>query len=289
MLQRIHREQTLPRHGPAIAAERLDGMPDMRLHAHDFVEVALVERGTAVHTTLHGSHVVGPGFAAVVRPGEVHAWEATDDLCLWNVYIGTEVLVAELRWFRQTHLGNSLIGPPPPGGWVARQLDPEDRAGAVGWLELVPDRHDRASAAGTARVGAVGGALGVIAAGTNLAGPTRKLAAGAVAPPVAILLDLLSARIEHSWSIHELAEAVHLSASHLSRLFVQTTGMPPIAYLARMRAERVAADLITSDAPIAEIGARYGWSDPNYVSRRFRSFFGVSPRQFRREYGGPRR
>ena len=49
-------------------------------------------------------------------------------------------------------------------------------------------------------------------------------------------------------------------------------------YLARLRAERAAAMLVSTDLPVAVVGTEVGWPDPAYFSRRFRASFGVSPR-----------
>ena len=57
--------------------------------------------------------------------------------------------------------------------------------------------------------------------------------------------------------------------------------MPPIAWSNRRRAERAAILLATTDEPIAAIGARVGWPDPSYFSRRFRQEFGVGARTYR--------
>lgn len=128
-MERILRQQTLPERGPAVAVELLDGMHDMPMHAHEYVELVLVESGSAVHTTRHGSRTVDAGFSALVRPGEVHSWTCTRRLKLWNVYIGPEVLRGELGWFRSTAVGNALIGLPHPGSEVERLLSFEATEG----------------------------------------------------------------------------------------------------------------------------------------------------------------
>jgi len=59
-------------------------------------------------------------------------------------------------------------------------------------------------------------------------------------------------------------------------------GNPPLAWLTMRRAERAAVLLLSTDAPVAEIGRRVGWDDPNYCARRFRAAFGVNPAAYRR-------
>ncbi|MBL1120176.1 helix-turn-helix domain-containing protein [Streptomyces sp. 110] len=54
-----------------------------------------------------------------------------------------------------------------------------------------------------------------------------------------------------------------------------------MAYLGRLRAERAAALLIETDLPVAAIGRRVSWPDPNCTSRRFRHHYGMSPAHYR--------
>ena len=39
--------------------------------------------------------------------------------------------------------------------------------------------------------------------------------------------------------------------------------------------------VVTTDAPIASIGAEVGWTDPSHFARRFRQHMGISPRAYR--------
>jgi AraC family L-rhamnose operon transcriptional activator RhaR len=78
-----------------------------------------------------------------------------------------------------------------------------------------------------------------------------------------------------------LAEAVNLDPAYLSRLFRRHTGLSPLGFLARLRAERAATLLAHSDLPAARVGAAVGWDDPTYFARRFRSLVGSTPTQYR--------
>ena len=94
-------------------------------------------------------------------------------------------------------------------------------------------------------------------------------------------IKLLEENPAEDWSLIELAARLHLNHSHLARLFSVAIGLPPMAYLARYRAERAAPLLLNADLSVGEIGQKVGWADPNYFARRFRSFLGLSPSQYR--------
>jgi AraC-like DNA-binding protein len=92
---------------------------------------------------------------------------------------------------------------------------------------------------------------------------------------------LLRDEPEHHWTMDELAAAVHLSSSQVGRMFVRAYGKSPIAYLAMLRAEKMARLLRTSDAPIATIARRVGWRDPDFAARQFRRSVGTTPSRYR--------
>lgn len=93
--------------------------------------------------------------------------------------------------------------------------------------------------------------------------------------------NLLRESLAHRWTVAELASRVHLSSSHLNRLFVEAFGKSPLAYLTMLRAEELARLLRTTDMTVAEAGKAVGWADPDYAGRKFRRSVGLSPRQYR--------
>lgn len=97
---------------------------------------------------------------------------------------------------------------------------------------------------------------------------------------VARAASLLHRELERPWTVAELARAVSLSASQLSRLFRRELGVAPGAYLWRVRVDRIAELLATRDMSIAETARLVGWSDHATASRAFRRRFGISPRDF---------
>lgn len=93
--------------------------------------------------------------------------------------------------------------------------------------------------------------------------------------------DLLRQSVGHHWTIDELASEVHLSASHLSRVFAEAFGKAPMAYLTMLRVEKLAYLLRTTERTIAALSSEVGWADPDYAGRQFRRSVGLTPRQYR--------
>jgi AraC family transcriptional regulator len=109
-----------------------------------------------------------------------------------------------------------------------------------------------------------------------------NIAGGRCARAVCTVASLLDKEPQHPWTLTELAAVTHLSQSQLGRLFKEAYGLPPIAYLTRLRVSRMRAMLTESDATVASIARSVGWRNADHASRQFSRATGLSPREYRR-------
>ncbi len=100
-------------------------------------------------------------------------------------------------------------------------------------------------------------------------------------------VKLLRERIAEPWTLDTLADEVHLSRSQLARCFAATVGMSPMAYLRRMRVERMARLLVSTDLSVAEAARSVGWRNQFHASQCFHAAYGVSPTEYRRQHATP--
>ena len=107
---------------------------------------------------------------------------------------------------------------------------------------------------------------------------------GPAHPAIGRAMRLLEDRLAHRWTLTELASQLHLAPGYLVRLFKAATGLPPMAYLARLRAEHAATLLLHSDQPVTCIGQAVGWPDQNYFARRFKAHYGLSATTYRARF-----
>ena len=123
--------------------------------------------------------------------------------------------------------------------------------------------------------------LGMLADGRD---PEPATIEAAIHPAVAATVARLEAAPAEQWRLDDLARAVSLDPAYLGRLFAQHVGLTPMAFLARVRAERAATLLAHSTLPAAQVGAAVGWDDPTYFARRFRTLVGLTPSEYRRRH-----
>jgi AraC-like DNA-binding protein len=107
--------------------------------------------------------------------------------------------------------------------------------------------------------------------------------AGARDPVVGKSLAILHSRVDHPWTIAELAREVGMSRSALVERFDRYLSEPPMAYLMRWRLQLAARRLASTSHSVAEISGEVGYESEAAFSRAFKREFGSPPAQFRRE------
>ena len=86
-------------------------------------------------------------------------------------------------------------------------------------------------------------------------------------------------------SLDEVSREVDISPYYFSKLFKQETGKNFIEYLTEVRLHHARELLKNSSCSIKEVCADSGYSDPNYFSRIFKKYEGVTPSEFRERLG----
>lgn len=82
-------------------------------------------------------------------------------------------------------------------------------------------------------------------------------------------------------TLDSLADATCLNRSYLCRVFKKDMGVSIFSYLNELRMKRAAELLLQrSDRYIKEIAAEVGIDDPFYFTRRFKEYYGVSPKEY---------
>lgn len=106
--------------------------------------------------------------------------------------------------------------------------------------------------------------------------------AGQPSPESIILARrLIETHYPHPLTLDEIADAAHLSANHLIRLFKQHLATTPSRYLWQIRTRRGVDLLRSTGLSVSEIAYRVGFQTPYHFSRLVKQQTGKSPRQLR--------
>jgi len=259
------------------------------LHTHSFMEIAFVTAGAGTHVSLAGHQPLAVGDVILLRPGVWHGYEDCTGLELYNCCFSVELLRRELYWTREDPLIGYLLWSGPYSargrGVLTTSLDAvtlEDckvHLAALNALAHEPVARHRGDI-----VGRLALLFGSLARAATQAHGSVLDAGGPAHPAVGQAMRMLEAQLAYPWTLGELSDRLHLSRGYLVRLFKTATGLPPMAYLARLRAEHAAVLLLHSDQPITCIGRDVGWSDQNYFARRFRAHYGLSATAYRAQF-----
>lgn len=259
------------------------------LHCHSFVEIAFVTGGCGVHQSRAGGQQLTVGDVILLRPGVWHGYDPVQHLTLYNCCFSSELLRRELDWSREDPMLAYLLWTGPYSaqghGMLTIHLDRDTfEECRVHLAALAALRHSPVARYRADIVGRLTLLLSILGrAAVETAGPLPGPAETA-RPVVGQAMRLLETRLADHWTLTELAEELHLAPGYLVRLFKAATGLPPMAYLARLRAEHAANLLLRSDESIACIGRTVGWPDQNYFARRFRAHYGLSATTYRARF-----
>ncbi len=85
-------------------------------------------------------------------------------------------------------------------------------------------------------------------------------------------------------SVEALAERVGLGTRHFSREFRATFGLPPAAYVERLRLDEARRRLLGQVRSIESVARAVGFASADSFRRAFERTFGVAPGEFRRRF-----
>lgn len=239
---------------------------DLFAHDHDFLEAVLILGGKGAHRTAQGDTPLSPGSILFLRPGSWHAYLDCDALDYYNCCFGTELLRSEL----QEMLDERLLA---RAGVV--RLEGDDLDICLRSLEAIQTSQSALEQLGYLLV--------------FLSRPAQRLPSGEsvtkLHPGTQATRAQMEANVASPWTLAELAATACLEPTYYVRRFRADTGLPPMVWLARLRAERAATLLLQTSLSVQEIGERVGWNDLSYFARRFRAHFGCSPSAYRVRLG----
>jgi len=109
-------------------------------------------------------------------------------------------------------------------------------------------------------------------------GPAPRRPASA-ATAVARARIFLSDAYPEAVDLATLARVAGVSPFYLCRMFSEVVGVPPHAYLARVRVAR-AGELLRQGAPAAQVATQVGFADQSHLTRWFRKVLGITPAQY---------
>ena len=83
-------------------------------------------------------------------------------------------------------------------------------------------------------------------------------------------------------TLDDMSAVAGLSCKYFCKFFKDMTGATPVNYLMAYRIERAARKLLGSDLSVTKIAYDCGFNDLSYFIKTFKTFKGVSPKEYRK-------
>jgi AraC family transcriptional activator of pobA len=276
---------------PPVTVSRFEGAHEPpgfphRPHAHDFLVLSYVERGSGSLVLDGRTWQLAEGDVVVVAPGEVvrPEWSAPHlDVAVWTASFPPDAVErrspGSLGSWRAHPLLFPFVG--RRAGGVQRLAVPEGDRPA--WVRRFADLEREL------RERREGHAEAALAQLTLLLVELSRLAADVPGhlrlrdePLLAAVFDAVERRYTEPISLRDVAAEVGLSAGHLTTVVGQRTGRTVQQWITERRLAEVRRLLTETDLTVQAIAGRVGYADAGYLIRRFRAAHGVSPQEWRR-------
>jgi len=98
------------------------------------------------------------------------------------------------------------------------------------------------------------------------------------------VLDYMIAHLSQPITTEELAELVFMQPTYFIKRFKASYGLPPIAYLGRLRLYKAMELLASTDLSMDRIAQEIGISDASYFARIFKKNCSVTPTEYRNAF-----
>lgn len=99
-------------------------------------------------------------------------------------------------------------------------------------------------------------------------------------PIIQKVMVYIEANLSGDLSLTTLARLMQLTPSYLSALFHREAGSTLALYITQVRMKAALQLLKTTCLQVQTVAQLCGFSDPNYFSKQFKRFFGITPQQY---------
>lgn len=98
-----------------------------------------------------------------------------------------------------------------------------------------------------------------------------------------VALEYIARHYNEELPLNEIAEYVNLSPQHFSKIFKEATNYNYVEYVNNLRISKAKEFMNNTDRTIKEVCFLVGYQDPNYFSRIFKKYVGITPTEYVKE------
>ncbi|MER7078358.1 AraC family transcriptional regulator [Saccharopolyspora kobensis] len=233
-------------------------------HSHEQLSVGVIEQGAEGLHVVGGKVVIPAGQLVVLNPGQVHTgFAAAESGWRYRMFYFDTAMVEELA---REHLGTSEV-------WFPETAVRD--AHLFSRMRRVHQAQEQAGDPLTAESLLLEG-LGAVLRRHARTGPSSAVGRPESRQGADLARQLLHDRWADPVTVAELSAAAGMPRTTLIAAFRRAYGLPPHAYLLRLRANRARRLLLAGQRP-ADVAVAAGFADQAHLTRICKRYFGVTP------------
>ncbi len=249
-------------------------------HSHDFYELFMVNRGSAVHRVNSANQLVDKGTIVFVRPDDVHAYDQMSrDFEIINMIVSISMMQDVFQYLGDSFDCSRLTEPTLP---VAHRISPNDYATIVVQLEqLVLAGH---------RLGPRSEAVfrfTLMSIVFHCFPPAPKVERPDIPDWLRGLCLEMMKRDNFTEGMPALRRLANSSAEHLARTFRRYLGTTPTDFVNNLRLEYAARTIASTKTKIVDICESAGFDSLSHFYHLFGEKYGAPPNTFRKMAADP--
>lgn len=255
-------------------------------HTHDFCELSLITRGSAMHWLEGAEFPVATGDVFVLQGQQSHYYYQLENLEMINVMFDPEPLNLpanrlhkipgyralflleplfrkQHRFTSHLHLNRRTLA---HAERIALELDSEVKSKRPGYEAAMFAKF-----------------VELVVYLSRLYQETESTNAEALLR-VAKVIGCIEEEFDKPWKIEDFATMAHMSRANFMRVFRTATGVTPIGYLIQLRIQKSMTILARDKCSVSEAAYAVGFNDSNYFTRQFKALQGINPLAYRRAH-----
>lgn len=255
---------------------------DFYIHTHDFYELVIILKGTAIHIVNEKEYLIKAGDTFIIHGELSHGYRdvrgleyinimfdlsIVQQLSLLNKDKGFQALFfIEPLYRKEQNFGSKLVLTPS-------QLK---KAEEIADILLREYRQNNDSSQAMTR-----SYFTILLITLSRYYSSNRNESNRKVLQMAEAVAYIEENYLRDISIRQLSDLACISNRHFIRVFKKNYGATPMDYVIRLRLNHSMSLLKETSLPIAVIASESGFGDPNYYSRKFKEIFSVSPSEYR--------
>lgn len=270
--------------------------------AYTCLKLMLFREGASLIYSAHGRVQARPGTLLVVCAGTLCGGIPVRSVRVTTAYVNLDYLLDQLTWrlsglLLDRHEAETIAAKSFRHNMWGTQLSSEvarHMAGLLDRVEQVQDEGGGFYAIEAPFIKVLEQLVPLLPYGDIPDGPVRSLAGegtGGRFPPlrgeIRAVGRAVQADLARKWTLKDLAGIAHLSVRQLSRVFRESYELPPMSYVAMLRAKEMARLLRDEpDCSVEAVGRMVGWRGRSHARDKFTDLLGIGPDEYRRRARG---